>query len=612
MEDYNLVSVAEPDNEVRDLQLFNAEKMTHADKLKITAELLGYREMPQTWDTFLSDKYYMGDIAENLYPFWKEKGNVVFPDPIHTRYPFLVFTGAIGTGKSTFVRFLAEYMKHRICCLKDPYKTFGFVPGKYLKFSYFHKTGALAQSDFLDVLNSWEELSPYFSELHANGSHLDLIEQVCDSVRSNNNIGSDVIFYNMSELNFINFDSAHEKLDMALKRFNSRFDRIRRYFGLVIIDTSAQGDDSIADDFIKNNPYGDDVYAIYTNQWLVREHMHWYGRAGWFKVFTGDGTHQPFIIKPEAGKVVTPDMDQDRVIDVPEEMRGDFEFDLITALQDKAGISVSATDRFFPDTTNLKKCFDLPQYGPDVVKFDFYDKTDKLIYRFNKSIESIPRDKIIFIRYDIGVTGDNCGLAIAYFDKWYVLKDLAAADKFSSPREVRFPIIDIPLAVGINRYEGTETPISHLFEFIMDLNDIFEIGCFTADQFASRQLLQDLKREGVTNQYLSVDRTDEAYVYTKSLANRGLLHMPSNVLLETEFCQLRRVGNKIDHPATGSKDIADSVSGAVYNLYQNIDKAGQLSVKYKVNQYAKQIEDRTSQGKDLTTFQDMMQSIYGS
>jgi hypothetical protein len=319
----------------------------------------------------------------------------------------------------------------------------------------------------------------------------------------------------------------------------------------VIIDTSAQGDDSIADDFIKNNPYGDDVYAIYTNQWLVREHLHWYGRAGWFKVFTGDGTHQPFIIKPEAGKVVTPDMDQDRVIDVPEEMRGDFEFDLITALQDKAGISVSATDRFFPDTTNLKKCFDLPQYGPDVVKFDFYDKTDKLIYRFNKSIESIPRDKIIFIRYDIGVTGDNCGLAIAYFDKWYVLKDLAAADKFSSPKEVRFPIINIPLAVGINRYEGTETPISHLFEFIMDLNDIFEIGCFTADQFASRQLLQDLKREGVTNQYLSVDRTDEAYVYTKSLANRGLLHMPGNVLLETEFCQLRRVGNKIDHPATG-------------------------------------------------------------
>ena len=61
----------------------------------------------------------------------------------------------------------------------------------------------------------------------------------------------------------------------------------------------------------------------------------------------------------------------------------------------------------------------------------------------------IPDDKIIYVRYDIGVTGDNCGLGISYFNR-YVTYD---ADK-----KVRQPSFKVPLAVGINRYEGTETP----------------------------------------------------------------------------------------------------------------------------------------------------------
>jgi hypothetical protein len=520
----------------------------------------------------------------------------IFPTPIHTAYPFLVFTGAIGTGKSTVVRIIAEYFKHRIACLRDPYSTFGLIPGKKFKFSFFHQTGELAQADFLDVINSWEDSSPYFKELMDEGG-LEVIIQVGDSVRSNKNIGSDVIFYNLSELNFISVDAAHKKLDSALKRFTSRFDRIMDYFGMVIVDTSSQGDDSIADEFIKNNPYKDKLLAVHTNKWIVREHMNYYGQKGWFKVFTGDSTHQPFIVKPEAGRVITPDMDPDRVIDCPEETRAEAEHDLITYLQDVAGISVSATDRFFPDTTNLVSCAQLPQYSPDVVKFDFYDTTDKLIYRFSKSIRSIPTDRIIYIRYDIGVTGDNTGLAIAYFDKWHTING------------AKYPMINIPLAVGINRFEGQETPITSLFEFILDLDKQFEIGCFTADQYASRQLLQDLTREKINNQYLSVDRTDEAYVYFKSLANRGLVKFPRNNLLLTELCELRRMGKKIDHLQEYSKDISDAVAGVVYNLYQNIDAAGQLSNKYKVQSYTKHMEERSK--VTVNPFQGMLSDIYG-
>ena len=58
-----------------------------------------------------------------------------------------------------------------------------------------------------------------------------------------------------------------------------------------------------------------------------------------------------------------------------------------------------------------------------------------------------------------------------------------------------------------------------------------------------------------------------------------------------------------------SKDIWDSLCGAVFNLYQNLDLAGQLSNKYKVNQYAKSINQRIDRPDD--TFQGMIQGIFG-
>jgi hypothetical protein len=502
------------------------------------------------------------------------------------------------TGKSTVARVMAMYLMHRLMCLRNIHDTFGLMPGKNMKFSFFSYTSGLAYTDFLAVINDWIDTSPYFHELADLGA-LAPIERVADGTRGNSNIGSDVIFYNLSEINFVNQEKAYYKLDQALKRFDSRFGRMSDYFGHIIVDTSSQGDDSIADEFAKDNPYGDKVLVVNTNQWKVREHLHYYGNKGWFKVYCGDSVHQPFIVSED--KPLTMAMDPDRVIDVPEEVRADFEFDLITALQDKAGISINSSDKFFPDTTHLMNCFKGAMYSPDVIKLNFYDKNDKLIYYLDAAIRQIPTDRIIYIHYDIGVTGDLTGLALSYFDRWQYF-DRSDKNKFRLPRIV------VPIAIGLSRFEGEETPIYQLEEFVMDLNQRFEIGCFSADQFASRQLLQDLKVEGIINKYISVDRSDEPYVFLKSLANHELLTLPVNSILKTELPDLRRVGGKIDHTSTNSKDIADAVCGSVYSCYLDIDKASQLSNKYKVTTYGKAMEERNNMGMDQ--FQDMLQGIY--
>jgi hypothetical protein len=143
----------------------------------------------------------------------------------------------------------------------------------------------------------------------------------------------------------------------------------------------------------------------------------------------------------------------------------------------------------------------------------------------------------------------------------------------------------------------------------MDLAERFEIGEFTADQFASRQMMQDLEREGIKVRLLSVDRTDSAYIYWKNMISNGLWFGEENPVAIREACELSFDGHKYDHPKDGSKDICDAICGSVYSCYENLDTAIQLSKKYRVETQNKFLQQRMQRSDDV--FKDMLQGIYG-
>jgi hypothetical protein len=447
-------------------------------------------------------------------------------------------------------------------------------------------------------------MSPYFKDLRNSGA-LDEITIVADAPRSKAQIGEDVIFYNLSELNFMNYDTAWGKLNDALTRFASRFKHMVDFFGHVIIDTSAQGDDSISDyfDSVADQKFPGQVMQFRTCQWEAKEALYHYSRHEHFKVYKGDSVHQPFIVSET--RPIMADMDLDRFIEVPIDFRPEFESDIYQALQDLAGVSTNSTDRFFPNPENLLKCFKLPMYSRDVIKIDFNDPSDKLIYHLNRYLQDIPTDRILYIHYDIGVTGDNTGLAITYFDHWNYYDRVD-----EKGRRFKLPYFKVPVAIGINRYQGQETPIYKLEEFIFDISKNYEIGYFSADQFASRQLLQDLEREKIKNRYLSVDRSTEPYIFLKSQSNLGLVEYPMNEVLKGEVSDLRQSGAKIDHTATGSKDISDAVCGSLYSCYLDLDNACKLSNKYKIDIYSESLKQRSESPMDV--FQQMAQGIFGN
>lgn len=576
--------------------------------LQVTAKLLGYKRMPADIRTFVTDPYYLGlkiGVKGGLFTRWMEILEDVFPTPIHTRYPYLVFSGAIGIGKSFVSLIIAKYMLHRLDCLDDMYASLGIAKNKEVYFDFVHTNTTNAYNTFLYPMRPENQTSPYFNNLYSNHP----IKWIIDGEQSNNTIGKDVIFYCFSEANFAkNKEKMRLKINDGFTRLKSRFASVLPYWGMIIIDTSARDDTSLADDFIQNNYLGSQVKVVRDSQWEFKKCIPGqYFNHGSFWVYAGDAVNVPFIIT-DRDKQITDRMDPDRIIEVPNEVKSDFQTDIIKALQDLAGISTRSTNKYLEDPTNFMKCIKFPALNKDVIQVEFNDIGDKILNHLQDAIFRIPRDRTIFIHLDLGITSDYTGMAVGYFDRWVEYDG----------KEVKQPVFTIPVAVAISRYKGQQTSILHIYNFIMDLRKMgYQIGYVTFDTYQSRQLEQDLERENIPVKFQSVDKTDTAHNYFKNMVSRLLVELPENQRMINEFLELERSGHKYDHPKVsmyggpGHKDISDAVVGVVHSIYTNLEEAVLGSSKYMLEKQSKALDLVSSTSNDKNAaFQNMLEHMF--
>ena len=318
-----------------------------------------------------------------------------------------------------------------------------------------------------------------------------------------------------------------------MNRLASRFLKASGYFGLIIIDSSAEESGSFVDEFVETKCDPIKTKVVRSKIWEVKPHI--YGSGGWFKVYLGDSTRDAFIIDgSNLPEFIMPDqleqeLDKDRILEVPNDLFSEFNLDLNLSLNDHAGISTTSNDYFIQDRKALDKAFCLPFRNQEVIEIDFYSN-EKLYDRLFDSIKAIPRDKVLSIRFDIGVVSDYTGLSICYFDD-YIVKD--------KKNRTRVPTFINAVTAGVGRIQGQETSISKLYEFVKDLSKTYEIGAVTCDQFQSRQLLQDLKRDGFNAYEISVDRTDAPYQSLKLAIYEGRIKLPQSRLLQRELRELQ-------------------------------------------------------------------------
>lgn len=427
--------------------------------------------------------------------------------------------------------------------MDDPWKSLGISRTKDIALTFIHTNADTANREFAQSIKEIASQSPYFEHPIHDLKHFRL--QV-EGTRNTKSLGTDTIFYILSEVNFWKPSwVAKDKMDTALGRYTSRFLKWQHYNGGIIFDTSAKGDAAIMEKFVKENALGDKILVVRASQWEVKgSERGGFFKEGGFWVYAGDSLKSPFILSDDQ----TPEMlskemnyDKDRFIYAPKELYAEFKSDIVKALNDKAGYSTHSTGKFFEDPAMITQCVTLPKMNDDSIAVDFYDTEDKLIYKLQGAVASIDPNMPCYIHIDMGYVSDLCGFSLIQFKEWVF---------YDNDKRTKMPSFTAPITVGISRLSGQETSALHLYDLIMELSKKYEVASVSYDSHQTRPIVQELTRAGVDTRYLSVDRTTEPYIVLKNLMGRKLVEIPDNEILVRELSELKYEGtDKIDHPS---------------------------------------------------------------
>ena len=317
---------------------------------------------------------------------------------------------------------------------------------------------------------------PFFeNELRRGNAFLTHLKIQAIGVKESDLRSDDVPTIWLSELTALKTEVGRSVIDSANSRLTSRYIDSENIFTHLILDSSTTGTDSALDYWLKNDPRAPSAFKVHVNSWNVTEGMGKYFNFGSFEVYCGDSKNNPFIIPKDFPEHKRRELDPDNFLTCPNELLPEAQRNIVLFLQEKAGISTNTTSKFFRDKDKVSQAFCLAKDYDDVVVMRFDDPTDTLMSKLSNAVAQLPYDRKLYIRIDCGVASDLFGLAIGYGD------GIKRTNVDGVPTE-RIKI-KIPIAVGISRYEGEETNISKVEDFILQLNQDREVALVMTDQY---------------------------------------------------------------------------------------------------------------------------------
>lgn len=171
----------------------------------------------------------------------------------------------------------------------------------------------------------------------------------------------------------------------------------------------------------------------------------------------------------------------------------------------------------------------------------------------------------IFIHLDLSLTTDRTGISGGGITG---RKDIVNKDG----AKVSMPFLSHLFSVAIQAPRGDKIAYGKIVAFICWLRKSgFHIERISRDQFQSEYLAQELEQKGFTVDKISLDRTSDGYTALRSVLLEERIDQLDHKLLQDELVHLQRdsVTDRVDHPAGGSKDVADSHAGWVWNAIRH-------------------------------------------
>ena len=527
-------------------------------------------------EDWVNDEYYVGPAGMNLYPYWKQKMIEVFSKPTNE----IIVTGGLGTGKSTFGIFCLIRKLYELSCYKNVPALFQLMPGSPITFIYFTITKIQAERTGFGQLRNAIDLIPYFRDLFARDEHISSMLKFPEDIRfiygssAAHSIGMNLIGSILDEANFFNAKASANMSDYSkvaelytaiVNRGRSRFRTSKQDSSLSILISSNTTASSFVENHIQEVKHEPNVAIINTRVWEVKKPGTYSDERFW--VFIGSDMLDATVIndinevfqfldtlnlpRPDTDKIedifkIYPQI-QEYFIDVPIDFRKQFDLNVISSLQDVAGISVAPSGRLFSSTKLYGDMCNSKQSHPFTKEQIVVTTADDVPIKSYLRKDWFPqkRWKKRYIHIDQSLSHDSTGIAMSYIDRF-----------IKAESGLYEPIIDTELLIRINPPKPpAQISISKVREFILYLREYYDLdfGYISLDSFGSEESLQILEKEGINCGTLSVDRTDRPYLSLISLIYDHRLESYHYEPLRKELFELvhLREQGKVDHPSDG-------------------------------------------------------------
>jgi len=505
-------------------------------------------ETPVPVQIFVQDKKYLGlpplsDIQEEIVKhstqIFKEKTLLSIHGEKVGREYYEKYTAnevicmlGKGSGKDHCSRISIAYTSYLLHCLRDPLNYFGKAHGVYIDILNLAVNAQQAQRVFFEPLKNLLLQSPYFNEVgfEPRVSEIFFFSRPvrCFSGHSESEgwEGYEVLTVVLDEI-------AAFKTDAELKgeiRSKGSASAIYNMSKLSVMSRFPEVGKVILLSFPRYR--GDFIEQRYYGAREKQEPKTWFIKAATWEV-------NPTITREQL---------ESEYIRNPVEAAARFECN-----------PPNMEDAYFRDPDLVRKAF---TYGEDPTNEDG---------TFKKWFNSTDQH-IRFIHVDLALKRDRAALALVHSPGLKEVKTLNGSEKL--------PVVNVDLVYSWEAGMNQEINFSAIRQLIIDLCKKFDVAKVTFDRWQSIEMIQSLRSLSINADFHSVKKTDYDTL-TSAIYDGRLRGYWNELLVEEELLKLRLFSNnKIDHPTSGSKDLADAIAGSVYNCIENISVNTEIEIEF--------------------------------
>lgn len=567
-------------NEIDNLSLDELEELYFS--------ITEYETQPVDIQTFIDDPEYLGNyFAHGFREYWRSVLYDIFPSPVYSPYFLIVLRGSIGRGKTVTACVGSLYEMHKLLCMKNPQLALGLAANTKMVISLLSATLGLTDNVVWEDMTNMMSVSPYWQTYMKgmsprNGYTFPKNIGFDLGSRVGHTLGKAVFGAVMDEANFgVIKDQVYKAFLSILRRMETRFLKagvLGNLPGKIWVVSSESGVGSLINQLISKYEKKEGVYVDgnkLSNSAIWHVVPERYVDGKWFEMFVGTDALAAKLLADDPESHRIRHTFPERIIEVPEVHRDDFEIDPVSALQDLAGVSTVSTYKLFRFTDKLYQQLEGENLFPDIMELDFDDSSQ--IYErclneeyFYNLANQIPRA----IHIDIGVTGDRLGFASCMLEGFDIFENKDPVTGKIMPELV--PKTKTEFCFTIQGRRGNPVPLYKVRSFIYWLRQMgYPIFRVTFDGFQSTDGAQLLTKEGFTTEIISLDgKNSTKYMLFRDALYRGFHKLPISELLMKELKELEvdSTTGIVDHPESidgSSKDLADAACGSRYVMEQN-------------------------------------------